>query len=253
MDTAFSIVLTVLVPVLVAVAGLLLVQRAVPTGLREEHNDVAGFIYAVIGVTYAVLLAFVVIVVWENHETAKDAVQSESNELAGIYFLADQFPDPAGARVQKLARSYARAVVEEEWPLMEEGKASERAGVLLRELRLSLQDVDANTGAGQVLYDQGLTRVHEVADARRLRLLEAREGLPGILWVVLVGGGAVTVGFTYLFGLKNNWAHALMIAALTLVITGILFTIGSLEYPFAGQAQVRPEAFEQALRGFEEP
>ena len=85
-----------------------------------------------------------------------------------------------------------------------------------------------------MLYDQSLTRVHEVSDARRLRLLEVGQGLPRILWVVLLGGGVVTVGFTYLFGLKSNWAHALMVAALTLVVCRILFTIGALEYPFAG-------------------
>ena len=129
--------------------------------------------------------------------------------------------------------------------MMEEGATSERASALLRELRFSLQDVDASTGAGQVLYDQGLTLVQEVSDARRLQLLEATQGLPGILWVVLLGGGVVTVCFTYLFGLKNNWAHALMVAALTLVICGTLFIIGSLEYPFAGQANIRPEAFEE--------
>jgi hypothetical protein len=41
---------------------------------------------------------------------------------------------------------------------MEEGETSERASETLRELRYSLQDVDASTGAGQVLYEQGLTR-----------------------------------------------------------------------------------------------
>jgi hypothetical protein len=51
-------------------------------------------------------------------------------------------------------------------------RASARS--LLRELRVSLQNADASPGAGQVLYDQGLTRMHEeVSDARRLRLLEA--------------------------------------------------------------------------------
>ena len=103
-----------------------------------------------------------------------------------------------------------------------------------------------------MLYDQGLTRIHEVSDARRLRLLEVSQGLPGILWAVLLGGGVVTVCFTYLFGLKNNWAHALMVAALTLVICGILFTIGTLDYPFAGQAEVRTKAFEEVLHSFGE-
>jgi hypothetical protein len=68
----------------------------VPTRLREEHNDVAGFIYAVVGVAYAVLLAFVVIAVWEEHEAAKHTVESAANELAGVYILADRFPTPTG-------------------------------------------------------------------------------------------------------------------------------------------------------------
>ena len=56
-------VLVVLVAVLVAVSGLILVERFVSASLRQEHNDVAGFIYAVLGVIYAVLLALVVIAV----------------------------------------------------------------------------------------------------------------------------------------------------------------------------------------------
>jgi hypothetical protein len=44
----------------------------VPTEVRQKHNDVAGFIYAVLGVVYAVLLALVVIAVWEEFDAAKD-------------------------------------------------------------------------------------------------------------------------------------------------------------------------------------
>jgi uncharacterized membrane protein YgaE (UPF0421/DUF939 family) len=94
------------VPIVVAVLGLVVVQRLVPSALRQEHNDVAGFIYAVVGVAYAVLLAFVVVVVWEEYERAKDTVETEANELAGDYFLADRFSDEADRqRVQELARS----------------------------------------------------------------------------------------------------------------------------------------------------
>jgi hypothetical protein len=235
----------------VAVLGHALVQRLMPPGPREENNDVAGSIYSVLGTAYAVLLAFVAIVVWENYETAESTVESEANELAGIYFLANRFSDSERAQVHELARSYARVVVKEEWPLMEQGKTSSRASSLLSELRSSLQHLDTRTDTELVLYDQGLTRFHDLANARRLRLVAATEGLPGILWVILLGGGVITVCFTYLFGLKSNWAHALMIAALTLVICGILLTISLLEYPFAGEVKVQPGAFEEVLRIFQ--
>ncbi len=46
---------------LIAVGGLGLVQRLVSTDRRRQHNDVAGFIYAVLGVAYAVLLGLMLI------------------------------------------------------------------------------------------------------------------------------------------------------------------------------------------------
>ncbi len=238
-------------PVLVAVVGLVLVQRLVPPDRREEHNDVAGFIYAVLGVAYAVLLAFMLIAVWQNYETAQTNVESEANELAGVYFLASQFPEPERTRLQDLARTYARVVVEEEWSLMERGKTSPRADSLLRQLRLQILEFDPHTKGEQVLYEGGLTQLHDAADARRSRLLEVREGIPTLLWVVLVVGGVITVSFTYLFGLKSNVAHALMVAALTLLICGVLFTIGEFNNPFSGVVEIRPDAFREMLHSFE--
>jgi hypothetical protein len=213
---------------------------------------VAGFIYAVVGIVYAVLLALVVIAAWEEHEAAKFTVGAEANELAEIFWLAHRLPGTEGRRLQELARSYARVVVEEEWPLMaREGRARDRAWELLDEMRLVVQGLEVNTQADQVLFTQGLERVHDLADARRTRLVEADEGIPVILWVVLVIGGAVTVGFTYLFGLENTRVHRLMVAALAGVIALVLFTIGALEYPFSGGARVGPGAFELVLERFE--
>ena len=235
---------------LVAVAGLVLVQRLVPPERREVQNDVAGFIFAVLGVAYAVLLAFVVIAVWQDYEAAQTNVESEAHELAGIYFLASRLPEPERTRIQDLARTYARVVVEEEWPMMERGQTSPRADSLLRQLTLKLLEFDPRTEGEQVLYESGLRQLHDAADARRSRLLEVREGIPDLLWVVLVVGGVITVSFTYLFGLKSNRTHALMVAALTLVICGILFTIGEFDYPFSGVVEIRPEAFKEMLGSF---
>jgi NADH:ubiquinone oxidoreductase subunit 6 (subunit J) len=238
------------VPVLVAVVGLAVVQRLVPPERRERQNDVAGFIYAVLGVAYAVLLAFMLISVWQDYNTAQTNVESEAHELAGVYFLASQLPEPQRTHIQDLARMYARVVVEEEWPMMEQGQTSPRADSLVRQLRLKLLHFDPRTRGGQVLYERGLTDLHNAIDARRSRLLEVREGIPNLLWVVLVLGGVITVSFTYLFGLKSNVAHALMVAALTLLICAILLTIGEFDYPFSGVVEIRPEAFREVLRSF---
>ena len=251
MINILSGLLVVAVSVLIAVAGLTLVQRLVPSQLRQEHNDVAGFIYAVLGVIYAVLIALVVIAVWEEFAAARDTAEREASELNDVFRLAHPLPDPEGRQLQELARSYAQVVVDEEWALMAQGRTSPRAWDLLDEMTLLFENVEVRTKAEQVLYGEALDRIDELANARNARLVEAGEGIPTVLWGVLAVGGIMIVSFTYLFGLENTLVHYLMVAVLALVISSVLFTIGVLEYPFSGDVRVDPEAFEVVLERFE--
>jgi Protein of unknown function (DUF4239) len=242
-----------------AVIGLALVQRLVPVETRKEHNDVAGFIYAVLGVIYAVLLALVVIAVWEDFGRARDTVETEANALAEIAWLAHALPEPEGRELQELCRSYAEEVVNVGWPLMEQGETpslersqeSSRGWVLIDDIRATIQGYEPRTAAEEQLYAEGLDQVQRLADARRTRLVQAEESLPTVLWVVLIVGGIVVVGFAYLFGMENTAAHALMVVALAGVITLVLFTIAAMDHPFSGGARIEPSAFELVLERFE--
>jgi hypothetical protein len=197
-----------------------------------------------------VLLAFLVIALWERFEAARDAADHEGNELAGIYWLANSFPDSKRQQVQDLVRSYAQVVIDQEWPMMADAQASPDAWALMDQLRESVQNFEVSTSTDQVLYDQGLTRAHELSDARRLRLLDADTYVPTILWAILISGGVITVGFTYLFGLEKTWAHMLRVGALAVITASALFTIYALEYPFAGEPRVTPDALELDLQRF---
>jgi hypothetical protein len=248
-------VLVVLAVSAAAIGGLTLVQRFVSSELRERHNDVAGFVFASVGVVYAVLLALMVIAVWEQYQRARETVEAEANAVAEIAWLAYRLPESERHQLQEQAQSYAREVVDQEWPLMEqgmeEGRGSPQGWDLLDDMRATLQDVEPRTGAEQELYAEGLDQIQRLADARRMRLVQATEGMPAVLWAVLIFGGVVTVGFTYLFGLGNAWAHRLMVLALAAVIALALFTIGAMEYPFSGGARIPTEAFELILERFE--
>jgi Protein of unknown function (DUF4239) len=249
--------LLVAVATIVAVVGMVLVQRLVATERRKQHNDVAGFIYAVLGVSYAVLLGLMLIAVWEQWNEAESVASDEANELAGIFYWAHALPQPEGRHIQGLVRDYAQVVVEEEWPLMEQGRSSPEAWASLDELRGAVLGLDPPTGAQQVpysqaRYDEMLEQLHGLGDARRERLLAASDGLPTILWVVLIGGGVITIAFTYLFGLESTTVHTLMVAALAVVLALSLFTIAALDYPFRGDVSIHPDAFEQVLERIRE-
>jgi hypothetical protein len=152
---------------LVALAGLEVVQRLVPATSRQRHNDVAGFIYAALGVIYAVLIALVVIAVWEEYDAASVTVEQEANALAEIYWLAHRLPEPEATHLQELVRSYAEEVVHKEYPLMEQGQAplltqvevTPTGWTLIDEIRANLQEFQPQTPADEQLYAEGLDQI----------------------------------------------------------------------------------------------
>ena len=248
--------LLVAIAILIAVGGLAFVQRLYSTDRRQQHNDVAGFVYAVLGVAYAVLLGLVLVAVWEKWDAAEAIATDEANELAGLFVFAHALPPPEGRHIQELVSSYDRVVVEEEWPLMAQGKSSPEAWDTLDELRATILELQppsddaSQAGYDQMRYEEMLVQLHDLGNARRERLLAAEQGLPPILWVVLVLGGVITVGFTYLFGLQNSLVHLLMVAALALIISMSLFTVAALDYPFRGDIHIHPSAYENDLERF---
>jgi Protein of unknown function (DUF4239) len=244
---------------LLALLGFELVHRFVPAASRQQHNDVAGFIYAALGVIYAVLLALVVIAVWEEYSAASETVEQEANATAEIFWLGSRLPEPEGVHVQELARGYAEEVAHKEWPLMERGEAPLMTEVretpagwtILDDIRATLQNFEPRTNAEDQLYAEGLDQVENLNNARRMRLVAAEEGVPGVLWSVLIFGGIAAVGFTYLFGLESTWAHRLMVVTLAAIIGLVLFTVGALGHPFEGGARIGTGAFELILERFE--
>ena len=61
-----SAVILIVPTTLLAMAGPFIVRRYVELNQLRTNNEVAGFKFATVGVLYAVLLAFTVVVVWES-------------------------------------------------------------------------------------------------------------------------------------------------------------------------------------------
>jgi hypothetical protein len=196
-----------------------------------------------------VSVGFSLFLVWQQFNTARQIAQNEAASVERLYSLAQRVPQPERDRVQQQEVSYARGVVEEEWPSMRRGVASQHVGRLLEELRRAVQEFEPPTAAAQdALYAEALAELDELEESRQYRLLAVREGIPYILWVVLVVGGVLTISFTYLFGMESVRLHAVAVAGLTVLVALILHVIGVLDYPFDSGVQVQPTAFEQVLR-----
>src|SRR4051812_41198738 len=112
---------------LLAMAGPVVIRRFVKVERLRINNEVAGFKFATVGVLYAVLLAFVVVVVWEKYNQADSDVAREAAAAATIYRLSYGLDDQHGSTIRQALSGYLDAAIKEDWPAMEQGKGSEPA------------------------------------------------------------------------------------------------------------------------------
>ena len=232
---------------LLAAAATFAVERLVPAKKREEHNDVAGFVYAVIGVTYAVLLGLVVIAAWNTQAAAQANTYSEGNALARLAWYAYSLPEPEHAEVEDLLAQYTYEVITLEWPAMTHQQVSPEAWSTYQQLHKVIAARQPAAPSDVTQYQIAVDAADQLGAARRERLAQSTETIPPLLWAALIMGGVITVGFAFLFGMKSTGAHALIMFSLALLIGGLLLVINELVNPFDGAVRVGSEALQLAL------
>jgi hypothetical protein len=242
---AIRLSLGLIASMLVAVIGLFLVRCLAPAAWLHANNEVAGNYLQTVGTIYAVLLAFVVFVVWQQHNDTRSAVESEANELSDFYRTIRALPgtQPIGDSIQE----YGKVVADKEWMDMARGRWSREAERALEGIWHALQSIEPRTSREEALYAEALARFNDLSDARSRRLHCGLLRLPPSLWVLLLTNGGLVVGLMWIFGLELFLAHALMTVALAGSIAFILFLVADLDNPFWGSWRIGPDAFERAL------
>jgi hypothetical protein len=230
---------------LVAALLTLLIRRKVRQPSGESHNEVAGFIFATVGVLYAVLLALMVLALWEAYGTAERAAATEAAAVLATARYAGTLPDPERHQMLKQLHAYSEAVLQGEWKTMSQdtNDAGDRA----------LGEVWRTYGKLQprAAYATAETLLSDLSTARTQRILASQAALPVVFWVVLVGGSLITLAFAFLLYMENAQVHALMVALLAGIIALCLWLIFEMNHPFAGAVQVSKDSFEHALHVIE--
>ncbi len=233
----------------ISVAGAFIFHRYVPNEALEQHNEIAGFVFAVVGVVYAVLLAFFAIGVWERFEAAEMRTYDEAGRLIVVYRKADLFPQVHTIRAE-VAR-YTKLVSNREWSEMYAGGHDAQARVLIERIAFQVRHLRITSLAQQNVHAAMVASLDDALVDRDYRIALGTVGVNGFLWAILIAGAAATILFSYLFAYKSRWSRLAIVGLLAFTLGLVLYLIAAVDYPFRGEVRVGPEAFIHALHTYE--
>jgi len=250
-DPLWIAAIVLLVPTTIfAMAGPWVVRRYVKLERLKTNNEVAGFKFAAVGVIYAVLLAFAILVVWERFNQADIDVASEASAAATVFRLTQGLDAAHGAAIRKATTDYLKAAVAKDWPAMDRSTSSPDVTAALSGIYNAVLRFHTTDAYEALILADIVRNVDQISEKRRQRLVAATGVVPGIIWAVLFIGAFVTLGFTFFFGTANLRAQSAMSGALSILIFAGLLTVVAIDHPFAGSVKVRPDALAAVIADF---
>ena len=233
---------------LMSVAVLQLVHHKVPREKLQANHEVAGVFFSIVGVMYAIILAFMVFAVWDNFQGADRIAEDEATTLDSVYRDAALFEGGGGNRLRQSLVTYGNTIVQQEWPAMAHHSSSPEVDHQLDQVWSAFEVLDPKTEQQKAFYAEMTHNLNQLHTLRHERLLIGREGLPFLLWIVVFAGGATTLSYVIYFGQPNFRPQMWMTITLAVSISFVVLVVLALDNPFAWEVKVHPDALETILQ-----
>ena len=247
-----SFPLVCIVALAVTLSALRFIRKRFHEEQLKETHEVAGIVFNAFGLVYAVLIAFVVFAIWTSYNNSKQSVEMEAEKLSDLYLDATAFPDSMRHEIRAAVTEYTKAVVEQEWPAMSKGGRIPSTVIdAIRKIWAVYLKTDVKSLPNTHIYDESIKQLNAMSEARRSRWFASRSNTPGVIWLVLIAGGVISVVYTFFFGIKRAKAHYLMTGVLTVINTMVLFLIYILDNPFTGYNAISSEPLRTVLVMFQ--
>lgn len=251
--TLLRLLPALLLATLGSVLGLLASRELIPISLLERSSDALGTYLQTVGGIYAVLLAFVVYVVWGQFNDARSLVQREATALVDLHRTVCGLPRDSRTEIHRGLRRYVDAVLAEEWPAMarHDQKTIEQIGHLLDDVWMAVHNCQPDSTCQHTVYSEVLSRFNDLTDLRTSRLITAEFRIPLAMKILLYNGAVIVVGSMYLMAIEPLWLHAVVTAAMAGAVAHVLYLIADLDDAFSGDWQVARAPFESARAAFD--
>ncbi len=227
--------LVLVVVVSAAITAKLLVRRRAPEGGWFTDAPRSAGTLSVIGTMFAVMLAFVIFLALQSYQRAREGASVEAVAIAELHSVAGVFQPPVSDRLQGGLVCYGRAVINDGWPAMREGRDGELVESWIDKLQRDFARADPRGAREETAYAQWFDEQAQRREGRRERVAEATPFVPIPLWVVLGIGATLTIAYMVAQADRREGLliQAIPIGFVTVLVTAGLLVIFFLDHPYA--------------------
>ena len=147
----------------------------------------------IIGVLFALTLAFLANDTWSAHDRATAAITREADSLQAVVSLTRGLPDAARERLDRAVTTYAASAVEVEWPLLARRHASPDTAAHLDRLLAVVAGPDVAAGLGTAVHAEVLRQIIDVRVSRDQRVALSQTHVNPLKWLGMAFLGFVTM------------------------------------------------------------
>jgi hypothetical protein len=227
---------------------ILLFRHCIAYQTRKDHHGLVSTMFGRVAPMFGILLAFIVIILWQKYQSAELNAINEANAALDVY--RDLLHYPNRSQVVAVNASYEKfikSVVQDEYPQMMQMKKSKKTQKAKDVLWLNIMKIQAKTQQEQAFHKNMLRNLELLTNFRQTRLKEMHSSMPEVLWVVIFIGAIVTILLAALLHAEKFWMHALSISMLAIVIATTIFLAIQLDYPFLGELSVGKAGYVEIL------
>jgi hypothetical protein len=225
---------------------LRVVRRIVLPRLKmgEQHSLLGGVMVSAMVLLYGLVAALISVNVYDTYAEVSRIVSREATSLAALYRDVSSYPEPARTRLQAAIRDYMHEVIDEAWPLQHTGRMPTHGVVLTDAIQTELTSFEPGTEGQKLLHAETLRAYNEFIDARNLRVDANRDGLPGLMWAILLIGAALCLFAACFFAVEDRRSHSLFLGLLAAIFAMIFFMTFAWDRPYRGELGLTAEPYQ---------
>ena len=236
--------LIILAAVILGGISTYIFRRYIKIKVLRSHNEVTGFLFLAIASFYALLLSFIVLVVWDQLNETRGNVSKEGSSATSLYRNIKFYPDTiASQKIMPIYLEYVANVIDEEFPNMEQMKLSRKTPQSLDVLYYEIEHLEAKTPFQMQLLSEMFTHLNELSIYRGLRITSMETEISPPLWLPIIFGAFITLFCSLLLDIEHMRIHILLNVLLGMFIGMFLFIIILLDHPFSGTLAIKPKSY----------